>query len=85
MKISTAVAAVLVSSACTFLLGSRMGATGHVQADAKLIASLASAKLMDLDSGNLERLRESLELTGMRRSSDTVMARKVLRFIFGLK
>ncbi|PTQ68186.1 hypothetical protein [Pseudomonas sp. GV071] len=61
MKTSTVVAVVLATSACTFLLGTRMGATGHVQADAKFMASLATAKLMDLDKGNLERLRESLE------------------------
>ncbi|GLK88836.1 hypothetical protein [Pseudomonas turukhanskensis] len=61
MKIRAVVALVLFTAIGAFVLGTRMGATGHVQADAKFIASLTTTKLKDLESGNLERLREALE------------------------
>lgn len=61
MKIPAVAALVLIAATGSFLLGTRVGATGHLQADAKFTASLTTAKLMDLERGDLKRLRESLE------------------------
>jgi len=61
MKISTAAILVASASIASFILGSRFGAEAFIQADAKFTAALITAKLSDLDSGNLKRLRNSLE------------------------
>ena len=61
MKISTAAILVASVSITSFILGSRLGAEAFIQADAKFTAALITAKLSDLDSGNLKRLRNSLE------------------------
>ncbi|WP_417311223.1 hypothetical protein [Ectopseudomonas khazarica] len=61
MKISTAAILVACASVTSFVLGSRYGAEAFIQADAKFTSALITAKLSDLDTGNLKRLRSSLE------------------------
>ena len=61
MKISTVAILVACASITSFVLGSRYGAEAFIQADAKFTSALITAKLSDLDSGNLKRLRNSLE------------------------
>lgn len=61
MKTSIAATLVACSSVTSFILGSRLGTEAFIQVDAKFNFGLIAAKLNNLDSGNLKRLRESLE------------------------
>ena len=61
MKNIIATLAVLICMITIFVLVARYGAEAFIQADAKFNASLITAKLLDLEKNNTERLRKSLE------------------------
>nr|WP_129591681.1 MULTISPECIES: hypothetical protein [unclassified Pseudomonas] len=61
MKNIITVITALIFVITSFVLGARYGAEAFIQADAKFNASLITAKLLDLENNNTERLKKSLE------------------------